>query len=264
MLSLAGLVAAFALGVPLFMYFAQDRLIFYPQPATEARQAEVRREFPQVKSVYLEGGPRQHAWHLKGSDSLVLYFGGNAEDVSWMVNEAVARAPAMSWLLVDYRGYGASEGSPSEAHLVADALRWYDHAVAALGAKRVFVFGRSLGSGVAVQVAASRRVAGVVLVAPYDSLTALAGHYYPWLPVSLLLKHKFDSIERAPRIGAPLLCLVASHDEVIPAAHSKRLYEAWGGPKRWVDLDRSGHNDTDAAPSFWASIQRFLAAPDKP
>ncbi|MGD9952514.1 MAG: alpha/beta hydrolase, partial [Burkholderiales bacterium] len=123
---------------------------------------------PQVESVTLTAadGTRVHAWYRKSGPALVLYFGGNAEEVSWMLDVVRAEAPEVSWMLLDYRGYGLSGGSPSEAALVADALMLYDHAAKLPGvnAKRIHAFGRSLGSGVAVALAAERPLAGVVLV----------------------------------------------------------------------------------------------------
>jgi pimeloyl-ACP methyl ester carboxylesterase len=192
---------------------------------------------------------------------LILYFGGNAEEVSWMLGPAARYTASAGWLLVDYRGYGSSEGRPSEAALVADALRFHDHAREKLGARQIFVFGRSLGSGVAVQLAAARPVAGLILVAPYDSLASVGRHHYPFLPVRWMLKHRFDSIAHAPAIAAPLLCLVAARDQIIPVVHSKRLFEAWRGPKRWVELAGAGHNSTDDAPAFWQAIREFLVQP---
>lgn len=250
--------AALAVGVPVAAYFFQDQLIFHPPPAAQSRP-------PGVHSRFLPSadGARLHAWHLPGTPGapLVLYFGGNAEDVSWMAAPASAHAPQNGWLLVDYRGYGASEGKPSERALTADALAWYDHAKKELGARDIIVFGRSLGSGVAVQVAAARPVAGVVLISPYDSLAQVAKHHYPYLPVDWILRHRFDSAEAAPGIRAPLLCLAASHDGVVPIVHSRRLYDAWAGPKRWVELEGAGHNSTDEAPAFWKAIKEFLVQP---
>jgi uncharacterized protein len=247
------LAAALVIGVPLLMYLVQDSLVFMPQPLSEARRAQIKN----AEGIFLtaEDGTKLHAWHVKG-DPLILYFGGNAEEVSWMLAEAPRRTPGAGWLLVDYRGYGTSGGRPSEQSLTADALLW--HAFAAKVSERVFVFGRSLGSGVAVQVAASRPVAGVIAIAPYDSLVEVGKHHYPILPVSLLLRHRFDSVARAPAIKAPLLCLVAERDAVVPAAHSRRLHDAWGGEKRWVELRGAGHNSTDDAPEFWESIRGFI------
>jgi len=174
--------------------------------------------------------------------------------------EELRNTPGASWLIVSYRGYGLSEGSPGEPALVADALQWFDYAMSLPGAesKRTYVFGRSLGSGVAVALAAARPLAGVVLVAPYDSLAAVAKRHYWYLPVDLLLKHRFDSIGRAPSLKLPLLCLIAEHDEVIPPAHAERLYAAWGGAKEKVVLASAAHNNTDDDPQFWPAVRKFL------
>ena len=239
------------------MYLMQDSLIFFRQPVHEAQRESIARRFPTVESVFIQTDVRLHAWHIQGSP-LVLYFGGNAEEVSWMLEEAPRRAPGVGWLLIDYRGYGSSEGSPSEAALTSDALAWYDYATRTLKADNVFLFGRSLGSGVAVQLAAERPLAGVILVAPFDSMVEVAKRHYPYLPVDWMLKHRFDSISRAPKIAVPLLCLVAADDRIIPAEHSRRLYAAWGGPKQWVELQGAGHNSTDSAPAFWENIWKFL------
>ena len=230
--------AGVAVGLPLVLYFAQD-------------------------------GARLHGWWVRPPSHaalpLVLYFGGNAEEVSWML-EVIGDArrsatPGVAWLLVNYRGYGASEGAPSERALVADAQALYDYALQLPGidARRVYAFGRSLGSGVAVALAAERTLRGVVLVSPFDSLTAVAKHYYPYLPVGWMLKHRFDSLERAPSLSTPLLCLIADRDEIIPPQHGIRLYEAWGGTKRRVMLSGARHNETDAVPQFWPEIRAFLA-----
>jgi pimeloyl-ACP methyl ester carboxylesterase len=259
LMTVAKIAAIFVIGFPLLMYIAQDSLIFYPQKLPEAQRTALAQR-PAVQSLFINAadGTRLHAWLVGGmQDSpLVIYFGGNAEEVSWMVEDAARRTPQVSWLLVDYRGYGASEGSPGEAALVADALRWYDNS--AKGYKSVYVFGRSLGSGVAVQLAAQRPVAGVVLVTPFDSLVEVGKRHYPFLPVSWMLKHRFDSAALAPKMSVPLLCIAATQDDIVPAVHAKRLYDAWGGPKRWVALDGAGHNSTDGAANYWTSIVAFL------
>ena len=250
LIALGKVCLAVAVGVLLLAYLLQDRLIFHPQRAGASP--------PGAQSVFIDAhdGTRLHAWHVPGSP-LVLYFGGNAEEVSWMALEARRQAPGTGWLLVEYRGYGASEGSPSERELIKDGLSWYDHA--AKTNKSIYLFGRSLGSGVAVPLAAARAVEGVILVAPFDSLVEVGRHHYPILPVGWMLRHRFDSLGAAPAVKAPLLCLVAGRDEIIPAVHSRRLYDAWAGPKRWVELANAGHNSTDGAPQFWGAIRTFLA-----
>ncbi len=273
--SLAKLALALAIGLPLIIYLAQDSLIFYRQPLSEARRADAAKRFPAAREIFIQAkdGTRQHAWHVPAPGPaprpLVIYFGGNAEEVSWMldrigdprIDPARGETPGAGWLLVDYRGYGLSEGSPGEKTLVSDALQWFDHALTLPGvdATRVYAFGRSLGSGVAVALASQRRVAGLILATPYDSLAAVAKRYYWYLPVDLLLRHRFDSIALAPSMKQPLLCLIAERDEVIPAVHGERLFDAWGGAKRKVNLQEAGHNSTDAPPLFWPAIRDFLA-----
>jgi uncharacterized protein len=253
--SVVTVVALVVIGLPLLLYLGQDSLIFHPQPLAEARRARIAQS-PSVESLFINAadGTRLHAWHAKGS-SLVMYFGGNAEEVSWMLDEGARRTPGAGWLLVDYRGYGSSGGAPSEKALVSDALQWYDHFKST---EKIYVFGRSLGSGVAVQLAAQRPVAGVILVAPFDSLVEVGKRHYPFLPVGWMLRHPFDSVAIAPAMKAPLLAIVASDDDIIPPVHSKRLYDAWGGPKRWVALEGAGHNSTDGAANYWSSIIAFL------
>lgn len=270
LLAIAKVAIVVVIVVPLVVYLLQDRLIFFPQRLSAERRADVVKRFPAAveNSLVATDGTRLHAWLVRPPGDvprpLVIYFGGNAEDVSWML-EAIGdpragATPEVAWLLVDYRGYGGSEGSPSERTLLADAPQWYDHAIRLPGVdpKRVFAFGRSLGSGVAVHLAVTRLLAGVILVTPYDSLVAVAKHYYPYLPVGWMLKHRFDSIAHAPQLRIPLLCVIAEQDEVIPPASAERLFAAWAGPKRRMGLKDSGHNNTDGADHFWPAVREFL------
>jgi len=120
------------------------------------------------------------------------------------------------------------------------------------------VFGRSLGSGAAVALATERQVSGVVLVTPFDSLVEVAKHHYPYLPVRLMLRHPFDSATHAPMLTMPILCIAAARDDVIPVERARAIFEAWGGPKQWVELKGADHNSTDGVPEFWRSITAFL------
>ena len=270
--SLAKIAAAVAVGLPLVVYFTQESLIFYRQPLSDARRAEVARRFPAASAVTISSatGAKLHGWLVKPQGNerapLVLYYGGNAEEVSHMLeaigDPARGDTPGVAWLLVNYRGYGASEGSPSERALVADALAQYDYAsgLPGIDPARMFAFGRSLGSGVAVQLAAHRPVRGVILVSPYDSIAAVAKRYYWYLPVDWMLKHRFDSIALAPQMKQPLLCFIAERDDVIPPDHAEKLFAAWAGPKRRVLLGGAGHNTTDGAAGFWPAVREFLAS----
>lgn len=259
--ALIKIVAAVVVAVPLTAYLMQDKLIFQPRPLADAERQSIAARHPDVADIFLQAadGTRLHAWHVKSSPGapLVIYFGGNAEEVSWLLDELPRRDSGASWLLVDYRGYGSSGGTPSEQSLESDAVAWYDRFAATN--PRILAFGRSLGSGVAVHLAAERRLEGIVLVAPFDSMVQVGKRHYPLLPVDWLLRHRFDSLSLAPRLATPLLCIVATHDEVIPAEHAQRLYDAWAGPKKLIALP-AGHNNIDGHPDYWPSIRAFLPA----
>jgi pimeloyl-ACP methyl ester carboxylesterase len=97
-------------------------------------------------------------------------------------------------------------------------------------------------------------------VSPYDSIAEVAKRHYAFLPVSLMLRHRFDSLARAPQIEAPLLCLVATEDRIIPSAHSRVLFEAWRGSKTWREVPQSDHDSISGEPEYWRSIAEFLKA----
>jgi uncharacterized protein len=256
-------IAAITLCVWLLVYFYQDHLLFFPPPpADPAHYARL----PGVEAVELA---KADSVKLRGylvlpnappPYSLMIYFGGNAEEISPMVAQA-RHFPGFALLVINYRGYGASEGKPSERAFNSDALAIYDYAVARTGfnAQRVYAMGRSLGSGVAVALADQRPLAGVVLVTPYDSMVAIAHVHYRWLPASLLLKHRFDSLSRAPAIHAPLLMLTAGDDVVIPLARSDALFAAWAGAKSRLAIAGADHNSIDAYPAYWSAITGFLS-----
>jgi pimeloyl-ACP methyl ester carboxylesterase len=259
-------VAVLVAGIPLAAWYSQERLIFFPQPLTDTTHLPAHaKPFELIAS----DGARLAGFVLPGSRqplAVVLYFGGNAEEISWTL--ADARWPR-AWTVVgvNYRGYGRSEGKPGEAVLIADALALFD-AVAKrsdVDARRIVVVGRSLGTGVAARVASDRAVAGAVLVSPYDSLVEVGRQHYPWLPVSWLLRHRFDAVAAAKHAHAPLLTVVGGRDGIIPLVRSRKLHDAWQGPKHWLEIPDAGHNDLGTSREYWEAIAGFLErrlAPD--
>jgi pimeloyl-ACP methyl ester carboxylesterase len=257
--SLVKIAAGVALGVLLLIWFFQGRMIFFPRPL-EHRPA-LRSDVEEI-TITAADGVKLRGWLVKGKGApapLVIYFGGNAEEVSWL-GEFAWRLSGWSLLLVNYRGYGESEGKPGERELLADAIAIYDYARRRpdVNPGRIVAMGSSLGSGVAVHLAAEQPLRGVILVSPYDSLVAVAKRHYPFLPISLLLRHRFDSLAHAPQIDTPLLCLVAAEDRIIPASHSRALFEAWRGPKTWREVPRADHNSVAGDPEYWSAIADFL------
>jgi pimeloyl-ACP methyl ester carboxylesterase len=175
-----------------------------------------------------------------GSNALI-YFGGNAEDVSLDMPSFSVAFPNYAIYLLHYPGYGGSSGSPSEQAIFADALALFDRVHAEH--QNIVVVGRSLGSGVAIYVASLRPVARLVLVTPYDSLQDVAAQNYPYLPVRWLLRDKFESWRYAPQVVAPTRIIVAEQDEVIPRASTDRLRTRFkNGIVSYVVVAGAGHN----------------------
>ncbi|MCY4430987.1 MAG: alpha/beta hydrolase [Rhodospirillales bacterium] len=267
-LPLVGTGVAVFVGVCTVLYLLQEQLIFLRTPLADGDRRAVDL-LPNTEEIEITAadGTRLHGWLRHPTDDtlvrgLILYFGGNAEEVSGQMHDAEMLAP-WSFAAINYRGYGLSEGRPSEASLVADARVIYDWfaQLDGIDPNRIVVFGRSLGTGVAVQLAASRPVHAVVLISPFDSLRSIARSQYPLIPVSLLLKHPFDSLARVPAIHAPALVLAGADDRLVPPRLSRRLYDAWAGAKRWISIPDADHNDLHVQPGYWSAIRAFLNAP---
>jgi uncharacterized protein len=255
-------VAIAYVAIALLVWLAQERLIFLPVGARSPPAAPPGWQLEKVMhrtsdGVELAGvlvlPPRRPA-------PLVVYYGGNAEEITPHAAEAAREYGERAVLLVNYRGYGESRGSPGERALVSDALELFDWVSARpeIDPARIAVHGRSLGSAVAVPVAAARNVKCVVLTSPFSSAREVASDIYFWLPVSLLLRHPFDSAALAPRIKAPALILVGEADTIIPRRHSERLADRWGGPVEKVFFPGFGHNDLDLNPRYGEAIRAFL------
>jgi uncharacterized protein len=191
---------------------------------------------------------------------LIVLFMGNYEEPSETLRLMQPWFPGAALLAFNYRGQGLSGGSPSEAALFADALQVVDLAKGLPGvdAGRLRLFGRSLGTGVAVYVATQRSVERMVLLSPYDSIRAVAQAIYPWAPVKLLLRHPFDSLARAPQVNAPALIIVGELDTLIKPANSQRLADAWGGKHTVHQIAQADHNGILDEPQVQELAVRFL------
>lgn len=245
--------------VLVLVYFFQDRMIFMTQPISDL----YTRQFQRYAISFQRDEAVLHGWHIKhaGAESspLIIYYGGNAEEVSGNLLDLI-RFPPASLLFINYRGYGSSLGKPTEQALVDDALYIVDEIVKSEGIdpQRIVLMGRSLGSGIAVQVAAKRKVGAVILVTPFDSLVNVARSHYPMFPVGLLIRHRFDSIKHAGDVSVPVLCLMGTADRVIPNRLTERLVNAWKGPIETVAIEQAGHNDIQLFPEYWSAIGSFL------
>lgn len=262
--SFLAVAAAAYFAVALVVWAMQERLLFYPRPLQGEARAPAGWTLENV-AIDGEGGVKLAGVLVKPPverPPVVVYFGGNAEEVTAYADDADTTYGTRAVLLLNFRGYGDSTGSPGERELVADGIRAVDWLKARgdLDATRLAIHGRSLGTGVAVQVAAQRTPRCVVLTSPFESALAVAQGVYPWLPVRWLMRHPFDSLAHAPRLSVPALVVYGEADTLVAPAHSQRLAAAWGVPATVVALAGMGHNDLDIHPGYARAVRAFLDA----
>lgn len=245
LIAISVLASMYLIACALLAFNARS-MLYHPAP----RSADVPHwTMPRGDADIIVSSNRQH------STQLILYFGGNAEDVSQALPMLQQAFPEAAIHAMHYRGYGGSSGSPTEAMLVGDALALYD-STSNGQAQDIVVVGRSLGSGVAVQLAAARPVQRLVLITPYDSIGGLAARMFPAFPVRLLLRDHYDSWRHAAQITAPTTLIIAGRDEVIPNASSLRLLREFRpGVAQAVTIANADHNDVFAFPQFAEALR---------
>ncbi len=223
-------------------------------------------------------GPTLHAWWIPSrggapARGALLYFHGNAGHLAGRARIARRWAErGLDVLLFDYRGYGRSEGSPSESGLYRDARAAYRHLRRERGVppERVLLHGHSLGAAVAVELASERPAAGLVVSAGFATLPSLASRLYGWLPDRAFRgwrRNRFDSEGRIGMVDMPLLTVAGGEDEIVAPAEVRRLYRAAGEPKQWLEVPGARHNDLLDRPAFWRAAGSFadsaLPSPDR-
>jgi pimeloyl-ACP methyl ester carboxylesterase len=248
-ISLLVIVALVYLGLCAALFAFQRSLIYYPQAS--ALGAHDNTVTLPVAGAALEVSVRPH----DGANALI-YFGGNAEDVSLSLHAFSQAFADHAIYMPHYRGYGGSSGSPSEQSIAQDAVALFDRVHAEH--LNVVVVGRSLGSGVAVRLASRRPVSRLVLVTPYDSLQDLAAQQFSFFPVKWLLIDKFESWRYAPLVSAPTLVIAAEHDEVIPRESSDRLYGRFTkGVATFKLILGASHNTISDSPEYFRMLQNI-------
>lgn len=240
-----------------------DRLIFQPSPGVDLRPEALGLA---AEEIFLrsEDGVRIHAFWLPASAATraLLFLHGNAGNASHRLpNAAELVRLGTHVLLLDYRGYGRSEGRPSEPGVYADARAGLAYLVETRGIpeSRVVVFGRSLGGAVAVDLAQDRSLAGLVLESTFPSVGAVARQVLG--PAGALLAgRRFESERKIGRVRCPLLFLHGDRDEVIAFSLGRRLFDVAPAPKRFETIAGAGHNDTVevGGPRYFDRLRRFL------
>jgi fermentation-respiration switch protein FrsA (DUF1100 family) len=212
-----------------------------------------------------EDGVRIHGWYLPVPDArwVTLVSHGNAGNISHRLDRALLLQGRLrsSVLLYDYRGYGASEGSPDEAGTYRDARAAYRWLVEQRHVRpdELVLFGESLGSAVALELALERPAAALVLEAPFTSVRDVARRTI-FAPLAPFVRTRYDSLARIPRLETPLLVMQGDRDEVIPPALGRRLFDAAPEPKRYYAIPGAGHNDTYlvGGAAYWKALSDFL------
>jgi fermentation-respiration switch protein FrsA (DUF1100 family) len=206
---------------------------------------------PEAEEVVLDtsDGERVIVWHVppRGQKPVVLYFHGNGASLRWRVDRfRTLIADGTGLVALSYRGYGGSSGSPTEPGLLSDASATYAFALTRYPPARIALWGESLGSGVAVALAAEKPVGHVVLESPFTSAVDVAAGRYWFVPVRLLMKDQFRSDLRIGKVTAPVLVLHGERDRIVPIVLGERLYAMINAPKRFVRFPDAGHNDIGA------------------
>ena len=245
------------------LVFGERLFIYFPTKELSATPADAGLEFVDA-TVETDDGVNLHGWWVPGRNDEVtlLWFHGNAGNLGDRVGllELLHDELGIGIFAVDYRGYGRSEGKPSETGLYADAQAALDAAQNYAGAssEEIVIFGQSLGAAVAVELATSQPVRGVVLEAAFTSIRDMARHHYSFLPVGPLLRTSFDSESRIATIDAPLLMVHGQNDEIVPLDMGRRLFAAAEEPKEFSKVEGAGHNDVYLRAEFTAALKSFL------
>ncbi|MYN47162.1 alpha/beta fold hydrolase [Pseudoduganella sp. FT93W] len=263
---LAGIASVLWVGLTAAVAASQKRLLFNPLGS----KREVLRPYSsghRTRPVVIRAkdGTRLSGWlmtpPIHGPHPAVIYFGGRSEEVSWVARDAGKLFPGMAVLAMNYRGYGDSHGDPAETHFVDDGRMLYDWLAERhhVDPKRIAVVGRSLGSGVAVQVAMERNAHAIVLITPYDSILAIAKRKFKAIPVEYVLRHRFESVKYAHHLKAPTYVLRAEQDDVVPHSHTDLLVEKLGQLHADEIVPDSDHLNIPYLESTQQRIAGFLA-----
>ncbi len=249
--------------VLLLAYVFQDSLIFYPQKLSSNYHYQLTGNDKEVFISTADGEVINGIlFNRPGNRHVVLYFHGNGGSLdSWQQTGAQILALGCDLLIIDYRGYGKSTGSFSEKGFYRDANAAYKFLIqSGYSPGQVIAYGRSLGTGVATQLAIDQKVAGLILESPYTSLGAVAAEKMPYLFPGLLLKYKLNTLAKAPQLKVPTLIIHGSADELIPCSQGQQLYNVIKAPKKLVLINGGGHNNLGMFNEHAECISDFISS----
>jgi len=256
----------------LFVVLFQDQfilgnsVIFQPKSMSQEMASSLVKDKVEALNFVATDQTQLHGWLVKNASEakspLIIYFGGSSQEVSNMI-PYFQKMDGWSVALVNYRGYGLSEGHPSEDSFFRDATLIYDMLSKRddIDSTEIVTMGWSLGTGVAVYLSEQRPVSSTILVTPFDSWAHMfQSRDFPLVPLSLLKDRYFvfNSIQRAPSIHTPLLCLVGAKDNIVLPALSENLTNQWGGEETTIIYESANHSLLFQENSSWEDISKFL------
>ena len=243
----------------------ERRFLFFPTKEITYTPGQVGLDYEEVFFL-TEDGMQLHGWYVPGRTDLTwLWFHGNGGNISHRVDEVAMfnHRLGVSQFIFDYRGYGKSQGRPTEQGTYRDARAALEYLRARpdVATDRIVYFGRSLGSAIAVELAASQPPLAMVLVSPFASVSDMARLTMPFLPVRWLVGKRYDSLAAIGRVDRPLLILHGEQDETVPVSQGRKLFEAANSPKQFRLLAGAGHNDTysKGGAAYWDALTEFTA-----
>ncbi len=259
---LAGAAGAYLL-VLLLMFLFQKHFIYFPEKIPRKKKIALPNGDEEVWITVREAGRIHGIRHPAPQGRLtVLFLHGNARNILHYrsIYDGFSKN-GFGVLMIDYPGFGKSEGAPSERALYETA-----HAAVAFLNKtgvendRIVVFGKSLGTGVATELAASDRYAGLILESPFTDIAAVGQDKYWFLPVRLLLRESYDNLSRIAEVKCPLLVIVAEEDELVPPEQSREVFEKADGPKEMLTVPGAHHNDIQdvGGRRYWDSVKSWM------
>lgn len=246
---LLSLIAIVYIALCIVLYFFQRDLLYFPTAQSDhgLETFELNNEGETLNIIVAN----------KGHAKALIYFGGNHERVANSAADYAKDFPNHTLYFANYRAYGGSTGSPTEQALYSDALALFD----VVQKKHPFpaIMGRSLGTGVATYVAVNRIIDKLILITPYDSIEAIAQGQYPFFPISLMLKDRFDSVSRAALINVPTIIIVAEKDTLIPTDNTLHLVRAIDPKYLTVKAFKgAGHNNVSHLDAYHQTLKNFM------
>ncbi len=240
------ILAAVGVSTAALLYLLQPKMLYIPYKGIEAVPSEVGLQYEDV--VFdTEDGLQIYGWYVPCADArhTLLFCHGNAGNISHRLDSlSIFNTLGMNCLIFDYRGYGQSQGKPTEKGTYLDARAAYDWLVSqkAVQPKSIVLFGRSLGAAVACQLATEIDCDGLVLESAFTSFADIGKHYYPILPVKTFARFDYDTLGKISQVHCPILVIQSPQDEIIPYSMGQKLYDAAGQPKRFLQI-QGDHNE---------------------